>query len=342
MIKLSVIIACRNELYIYNVISSLLVDNDSSSFEIIIVDDDSFPAVNIGNMSILYPNVRVIRNIPQRGVGYCFDIGVREAKGETVVLMGGDVLPKDYTWYEKSLQYTKSYNDSIGCSCCLSLDPDHIDPYYPANDIKRYGSRLLPFVTTEDLPSDSPILDTKNYIVDCFQGKWFKGVPEEEVTEVPCLMGAFYVTTKQWYLHINGWDMLHRYWGGLEAWISLKTWLYGGKIHVIKLLETGHIFEKKNKNDPDYHSSNGRKDWYWFNKICVSYTLLPQKDADRLLSKIYNSLCKYELYTLPFNKGKYLAKEYWEKIMNVKRTNEVNIIYDFDWFCNKFNIIKNF
>ena len=246
--RVSVIIAARDEEFLQNTLLSLTNMVVKSLFEVIIIDDCSSNPVTID--SGFFPNVKVLRNKVQRGVGFCFDRGVSVAKGDIVVLMGSDVIVKDSSWILKVMKYVMDNPDSIGCSVCLSLDPEHLDPNKPANEKKRYGANLLPFLTTEDIPSDSEILKWNSYHIEIFEGQWRKDIPQDNVSEVPCIYGAFYFTTKQWYDAIHGWDFSHMRWGGLEPWISIKNWLYGGMCHVVHDLETGHIFEKSERMKP--------------------------------------------------------------------------------------------
>lgn len=333
----SVLIAHRNDEFIYFTVNALLKVVNLDHFEILIYDDASEYPLSVN--SLLYPNVRVIYGDRQRGVGYAFDAMVKQAKYDTIVLMGSDVIIKDASWFDTCLDYTSKYPKGIACSTCLSADPSHLDPLQPADDVKRYGARLLPFVTSEQLPSDSPLLEnTSKYVVDMWNGRWFKSRPTENINEVPCLMGAFYVTTKSWYNHIGGWDNSHRQWGCLEAWISLKSWLMGGFVHNIRDLETAHIFHKFGAKK----SPHGRTDMYWYNKFFVAYTMMPEDLAKRLIDKVYLLRARYELYTLPFNLGNKLIKQDWANVQKVHDRNQMLFERDFEWFCQKFNIEIDF
>jgi len=56
-------------------------------------------------------------------------------------------------------------------------------------------------------------------------------------------MGAFYGTTKKWYDYVRGFE-LHYIWGSLEPYISLKTWLLGGKVLISTDLDVTHIMSR--------------------------------------------------------------------------------------------------
>lgn len=336
----SVVIAYRNDPLLRTTINNLLYGQYNDRFEIVVVDDCSDEPLWIKQS--FYPNTRIVHNHTQQGVGYSFDKGVSEAKGENIVLMGSDVIVKNPNWLDIVENYCANFPKSLGCSVCLSLDPDHLDVNNPADNIKRYGATIIPLSTTDDLPSDSPLLSNDFYI-GAFDAKWLKKEPTENITEIPCIYGAMYVTTKEWYQHIGGWDSDftrklsgHRAWGSLEPWISLKNYLYGGTCHVIKELESGHVFHKFGEEG----SPHGRTDYFWYNKLFIAYTCMEQDDAERLVKKVYNLRVKYELFTLPFNLGIKLLKSNIVYVTQVRERNEREMVHNFDWFLNKFNIEK--
>jgi len=343
----SVLIVHKNDPFLWFTINALLRDTDHSKFEIIIVDDGSDDPLKIN--TTLYPNVRVIHNIPSQGVGHSFDRGVEVAQGDIIILTASDVIVKDSTWLQQAIDYATNYRGSLGCSVCLSLDPRHLDPNFPADDVKRYGATTLPFFTTDDLRSDSPLLDTTFYEVGLFENKWIKKKPVEDITEVPAIYGAFYVTIKAWYNTIHGWDTVrnmklsgHSCYGGLEPWISIKSWLGGGRCHILKTLETGHVFHKFERENTDRLNQNTRDDLYWYNKFFIAYTMLPKAEADKLINKVYDLRIQFDLFTMQFNVARKLIQGNWDYVMSVKNRNEREFTHSFDWYCEKFDILKRY
>jgi len=265
---------------------------------------------------------------------------VEESKYETLVLMAGDVIVKDPSWIDRVTEYVSNYRESIGCSVCLSGDPDHLNPDNPTNDTKRYGASILPLATTDELPSDSPMLSNEFY-VGLFEGKWHKNPPKENISEIPSVFGAFYFTTKSWLNTIHGWDTVRgmklfglSMWGGVDVFVSLKSWLYGGSCHVVKDIESLHVWHKSET------PLNGRSDHMWYSKMFIAYTCMERDEAERLVEKIYSLRVKYELYTRPFNLGKKLLKSNMDYVMQVKERNKREMVHDFSFFCEKFNIEK--
>ena len=334
----SVLIINRNEPFLWFAVDRLLRWVDSSLFEILIYDDCSDEPLELN--SLLYPNVIVIQGKVQRGVAYGFDRMIEEAKYETIILMAGDVIIKDPSWIDKVNEYVSLYPYGIGCSVCLSGDPDHLNPDNPFDDVKRYGASILPLATTDDLPSDSPMLSI-DYYVGMFDGKWHKKEPKENISEVPSVFGAFYFTSKSWLKYIHRWDTIRgmklsglSYWGGVDVFISLKSWLYGGSCHVVKDIESLHIWHKSET------PLNGRGDHMNYSKLFIAYTCMEHEDALRLAKKVYDLRVKYELYTLPYNLGMKLLKSNINYVTQVRERNRCEMVHDFLWFCNKFGIEK--
>lgn len=338
--SVSVIIPCHNDPYIWFTLNALYRYTPVDAFEIVLIDDCSDVPLLVN--PLLYPNLRVLRNTRNRGVGQSFDIGMVYARNETVVLMGADVIVKNKNWVEIAEKYTSENSYSIGCSVCLSGAPRNLDPDNPADDVKRYGATIMPFVTTEDLPSDSSLLDIDSYYVGAFESKWIKNKPSKRVAEIPSVYGAMYVTTKSWYKYIQGWDNSHRGWGSLEPWISMKSWLYGGKCHCITELKSLHVFHKHDLQNPDFYVPSSPYELFYYNKLFIAHTQLIPQDALRLICKIYDTKVRHELPTYQFNLAKKLIQQNWEKVDDVRIRNEKNFVHDFDWYCEKFGITKNF
>ena len=88
--------------------------------------------------------------------------------------------------------------------------------------------------------------------------------------ELPAVMGALYLFHKSFYLRLGGLDLL-RSWGGDEAMLSLKFWLGGGNVRMLKGLRAGHRFwTHHNERMAHISPTDGV-----LNKILLIHTLLP-------------------------------------------------------------------
>lgn len=314
---ISIIIPYRDCPFIWHTIDSLVSGVDTSMLEVIVVDDFSDTPLEVDQKK--YSFVRLLRQGAHRGVGMSFDLGVKFAKGDILIFSGSDIITKDPSWVKTAIDYTTAYPNGMACTTCLSGDPQHLTFDNLANDKVRHGCELKPLLVTEER-------------CDMMVGSWHYNAPKENINEVSLLMGARYITTKGWYQYIGGFDGVHRFWGGVEAWLSIKTWLMGGVIHNIRDEETIHIFSK-------YETpQNGRSDWKWFNAMFVAYTMMPEDRAKLLIDKCYSLRIEKGLSTYPFNLGKKLIKHNWDKVVEIREKNKLRFTRDWDFLVNKFRI----
>ncbi len=222
---LSVIIPFKDDSYIIDeTIRRLNKDVNTTFFEIIIIDDGSTEGVPKRIVED-NTNVKVISNGVNRGVGYSFDRGVSQSRGEILLLIGADIRVEEETWLTNVLSTAINNPDSITASVCKGLEEDA----HMLRDDRtlRYGADLLFTVPKGKLP--------KGIKADILQGHWTSGKRAEGTYEIPCLMGAAYVITREQYSKIGGWSLLphlegrikesysreetkfrnHRFWGGV-------------------------------------------------------------------------------------------------------------------------------
>jgi len=114
---------------------------------------------------------------------------------------------------------------------------------------------------------------------DVIAAQWLP-YKDGESYEVPCILGACYAVKKDWYGYVDGfWG--HRFWGTLEPYISIKSYLSGGTCRVIPEAETGHIFKIGGTHETPLEA-------LIYNKILISKLLFP--DSDRLIAFLGDNL----------------------------------------------------
>jgi len=292
---ISVIFPCKDDLSLLKeVIDNLCLGQDLSEFEIIIVDDGTKDTGGrlkpIKKEDFNHTNIKVI-NTEGYGVGHSFDMGVKKAIGDTIVLAGADVFPRPTSWLSDVKKAVKE--DEIGCCCSIGLTTANRDLDKSTN-YKRYGADLLLTVGTEDLPPRSTLRKTNGGYTALFEGKW-ADKKSDEPYEIPCLMGAFYWTTKAFYEKIHGWDTEegvrfqgHSGWGSLEPYLSLKTEIYGGKLRLYPDFEVGHVFNRIAQvslgNFAISSKRVARGDLHWFNRLFIAHTMFEDPLKSELLS----------------------------------------------------------
>jgi glycosyltransferase involved in cell wall biosynthesis len=241
--------------------------------EVIVVDDGSYTSVT--PLVAVAPNVRVIRQSRNLGVGAAFDRGVREASGETLLLMGCDVMQQE-GWDKRVRWLAENNPKGVVAAACVGVTPNN---GYAFLNSPRAGASLR---LKQRAESRDKWFREHNY-PDILLGAWLEPSPTE-FTKCGCLMGASYAVNKSWYSYIGGFRGF-RYWGGLEPMISIKSWLAGGYVATDPSWVIGHVFR------PDsLLRREGRLDWYYFNKLMIAYTCLPDiyKELDKFLGNAYS------------------------------------------------------
>lgn len=285
--KVSVIIPVHNDLdYLDQTIYSLLWEEDGVDLEIIVINDGSIrqdgSPLEMKNWWGYPEIISVFNNDKCYGIGYAFDRGVELAQGEIIILSGADVLPKGRKCLKSLIETLKMNPDSILCCTTLGLSPDNLDLDSP-ND-RYYGADLVWKYAGYNEKYVSKILRTDGHYTQIIKGQWRKTKDGEEPYEVPCLLGAFYACSKEFYTRIGGFDTVkgelwqgHKKWGHLEPMLSLKARVYGGNTMIVPSVEVGHIF---NRAVDGVRS----KDYQIWNSLWIAETMLTER-------------CRVELYS---------------------------------------------
>ena len=242
-----------------------------AEYEVILVNDGSKHTIPDG-----YPNTRIINHESNKGVGAAFDTGVAAAKYDNIIMSACDIRFLDNSWAIKLLQAIEKEPKALVCSTMVGLN--QMDEARGSMDMEarqhtnRYcGATMLIFHGKHNNKNKPK---TFRSIIDA---KWLyeKNHPEgEELTEIPCILGAVYAIKKGWYNHIDGFHG-HIHWGTLEPLISIKSWLFGGKCLLHREAVTGHIFKIAGTHGTPQRSIA-------HNKLWTSYVLFNVEDRRKL------------------------------------------------------------
>lgn len=151
------------------------------------------------------------------------------------------------------------------------------------------------------------------------EAKWMKR--NEGIYEIPCVLGAAYGVSTDWFKHLRGWEG-HKYWGTAEPMLSLKSWLAGGSCKMASHIETGHIFGRKSVNNVPYSI-------LLYNKMFIAKTILP---------KISDDLIGFLGTNLYIEKAKKLIEENIDFINEMKDYNKSISEECYRRLFNKFTI----
>ncbi|MBN2190239.1 MAG: glycosyltransferase family 2 protein [Candidatus Aureabacteria bacterium] len=154
MIRLSIIIVNWNTEKILKKCLSLILKNIGDiSYEIIVVDNASSDR-SVVMLEENFPDIKIIRNRENTGFARANNAGIKEAKGDLLLLLNPDCFIEDGTLLEKWLEFMSSHTDT-GISGCKLVFPDgrhqvgdagYKPSFFAALNYYLFLSKIFPFV----------------------------------------------------------------------------------------------------------------------------------------------------------------------------------------------------
>ena len=139
-------------------------------------------------------------------------------------------------------------------------------------------------------------------------------------------MGAAYFIPRDWFLRLN--PLAHiRQWGSDEMFLSVKCWLAGGDVRLMRNVQIGHKFTLPTERQP-FSVGLGMTVW---NKLLAIHTLLPPKLAETLTERLKRTVPPNDwFHALEFFKANYA-------IVAIEQASNRNLfVHDFHWLAERF------
>lgn len=317
---LTLIIAEHNEgKQLNDTLDSILDTSDHSLYDIIVVSDCSTVKLDLSKYKDL---VKHTNSSTRLGVGASFDVGGVQVETPFMVTMGSDIRFMKNDYIKKMLDVLEDSQKSLVCVTNIGINKDRMDIEHPKS-IRRYGARILFFMKVEDLPKNTKLFKPNdpraaNYR-NILEAKWIKK-QEGNVCELPCIFGAFYGMSTEWYKYIKGYRG-HRYWGSLEPYISLKSWFAGGDCKIANDIEVAHIFKQRPSHVTHTHD-------LLYNKLFMSEVFFPKKMARVFISFLGdNEHIRY---------AKRMVLKDHKSVEYLRKYHESIFVRDLHWFYEKF------
>jgi len=275
-IDLSIVMCFRNEDGEPEMtVRSIAETCGNANIEILAINDRSDTEPDFSS----YPQVRYKRNPKRLGVAACRDAGVAAALSDNLLIIDAHMRFRKDNWVEKGIAAIEENPKTIFCTKSIDIGSGNFDlkqtvlpmkhglPYY-------VGCDLTLFLTQKDNPRKPD--GFRNII----ESRW----AEERygsIYQVPCLMGSNYFFKKCWYQKLHGFRGL-KTWGNSEPFISLKSWLSGSEIKILKDIEIGHLYRRQNPNRvPREHII--------YNKAVIARVLFTPPFAEELIDFLGDS-----------------------------------------------------
>lgn len=295
-----------------SIIIPVLNDNDEVNFtiesiyktspenvEIIVVDDASDIPVELSNNK-----VNLFRFDERKGAGQARHFGAIKASSKHILFTDSH-MRFDLNWFNNAMSRIKSTPKTLWCGSCLGLDASNMD---------------LTKANGEYTGADLVLYSNKNNTI--FDGVWRPREENKDDYEISCVMGACYFIHKDWYFYIKGLEQTTM-WGSEEPILSIKTWLAGGEVRLMKSVKIGHKFRASSPYSTEVSRIH-------YNKLAYMYMLLPTDMYDKLKDKFSkDGNFKAAMDMIENNKIQLdIEKQYYNSIF----------VHDIYWLCNKFNI----
>lgn len=268
--SLSIVIACINESEsLAKTLESLYSTVNRDVVEVVVVDDASSTPLSVTLPPIEKTRGKIIQNKHRCGVGPSRAIGIREAKGDWILITDAHMRFKP-GWFEHATDYFYSDGcaEKIWNAQCLGLDHKHMDVNAPV--ARYFGGTFNFFGPDRQNPKATQV----------FEGIW-KPELQYDPYPLPCCMGACYFAHREWLIKLGGLQYL-RSWGVDEQMLSLKSWLAGGEVLMAKKIEIGHIWRHRADRMP-YEAPLSH---LLYNKLFAMLTLLPDWASEKLIAKL--------------------------------------------------------
>jgi len=235
-------------------IDSIYETANPRRFHIIAIDDCSKKYSEIRERR----EITYIKNKDRIGVDACRQLGADLSKTPYLFIIDAHMrFPRG--WLGRVIEDIASDPHTLWCTTCMGLGYGNMElqrsrDYYRGADIVLHNS-------------ENEVLEPK----------WCN-LHSEGSYEIPCVLGANYGVSAQWFKHIHGLQGL-KMWGGSEMCLSLKTWMAGGSCKIDTNVKIGHKFR-----DVAPYSTN-----VWnilYNKIYMCKTILPEDIGEYLIQHL--------------------------------------------------------
>ena len=316
---ISIVIPVKHELYLEKTINNIK-EQQFYENEIILVFDEDNPEYYF----IDYPinKLKIIVNSIQQGTSRSRNIGIEKATYNIIVTCDAHIIFPEKDFDLKFIKEHKKYPNDILCTRykytnCL---------FRPLDKIIQAGSTM-----TQCLNDDKNNIHILNF------KKIIENPNEVYPKEVPMIMGACYIFSKERYINVLNKPLsIGSGWGMDEQRLSISNWLLGGVSRVIDYI-TYHVSDESEKNKKTGTACFNRE----LNLYNHFYNCLSLLKLFPISNELYNKLMpnlkdKDKLYPIFISAKKQIEKNKDIKSLNLFYKNKTSLTIE-DYFI-KYNI----
>lgn len=359
--RLSIIIPVLNDHQEVNNTIASIRQTAGQLPEIIVVDDASQPPVelvkDVGDTKLIRLDTRV-------GAGQARHIGAVASSGTHLLLLDSHMRFEQGWYETAMNRITQPGRENVvHCGSCCGLEPEDMVMEMTRREVKFgellpgqrcqvngvhvrkisdtiYTTTIEGVVKPHSYRPEMPAFTTPvcryygallnicgpnpNTIEEfqVLEGVWAPELTGDDY-ELSCLMGACYFFNRDWFFKIGGLKA-NKQWGGEEPYLSLKTYLAGGSIRMMKSVRIGHKFHS---GRPPYRLF---VEWKNYNKVRTLMTCFNEAE--------YKSMIRH----LGREPGIRRTMDYiyadTNEIQEEGQRNRDLFVNDVEWYCNRFGI----
>lgn len=255
--KLTIIIPFLNEGdEIRKTVANLRV-TAGEEIDIILINDASTDSYDYLSVAQAY-GAHYIRHTQRKGVAASRDEAILRCRTRYFLLLDGHMRVLQTNWVNRLLGLLEQHTRAIFCCQTVPLDT-------AGNFITQRPCGYGAYIDFDDLSVKWNAIDTH---------------PEDMLVSTPCVLGASYSTSVDYWRYLKGLRGLRSY-GYDEQLISIKCWLEGGTCYLIKDIVFGHIF--RTVEEVKYPM---RKMDFLFNRFYVATLFFPAAYKEQLFSRL--------------------------------------------------------
>ena len=269
-------------------------DTAGNSVDIIVINDCSINDFPYGQLLEPY-GVNYIVNTIRIGAALSKEKGVRLCTTPYLILLDAHMRILTDNWVDIVLDAIEANPNRL--LCCQSLPLKKLSDGTIEPENTKTSGAYLSYNKIQNIPGIR-----WNYNLNLSKD------------DIPCILGAGYVASKEYWHKLRGLEGLIHY-GCEEQYLSIKAWREGGGCQILHRVIIGHIYRK---NNMPYHIHGYQ---YVYNYIAIAKTLLPLSELSMSLSvaRKLNSHYAYDAIRLLLENRSILNNElstYYNSMLN--------------------------
>lgn len=307
--KLTVIIPFQNEgCEVEKTVTS--VRATAKDVKIMLVDDCSDDNYDYKKVAEIF-GCDYYRNSKNLGVAGSRNFGVFKCTTPYFVLLDAHMRFYDFNWDEKLIELLDQNPQRLITSNTVYFTKTREGIYNNENGKvgrNRFGTYAA-YVNMQEPGWE-------------YTAKWTGKLSEQDKDVVPvsCVLGAVYASSVNWWFKIGGLTGLIKY-GLDEPLMSIKTWLAGGEVLLIKNWGVGHLYRGKGPYEVDLTKVD-------YNQLYLIHLFSTDEQIP-----IYEENLKKRIGIRNFEKAKSILGENYHKLLDFKQYFYSKVAkHDFNYF----------